>query len=332
MTEDLYDIIGAVFAADLLLTLHEHHALELLAHPRQPSEIAAATSWGPDVTHGALTFLAATTSVVVAVDGGFQLAQPYRGYNALGFHLDKFLRAYGPAVSSMGHATTARRFWADDVDQAALANAFARRTFKPPTLTAQILRAWTVRDLVDLGCGAGSLLVELACADPEFHGWGIDANKAMVDAARALAAEANVTDRVRFATGDVRELATLLPPDDFDATAVHARSLFNEFFADDSAAATEVAAAIRNAFPARLLFVEDYYGRLGTTHQGDFRHGRLQDLVQLASGQGIPPDSFEGWSAVYNTAGCSVLQRYEGHDDGIAWFVHVVQLGPTAAG
>lgn len=333
MNGDIYDIIGGAFAADLLMTLQEHHALDLLAEPRHPSEIAAVLSGDKDVIRGALDFLAATTSVVVSVDGErFQLAPRYRTYNSLGFQLDKFMRAYGPAVSSLGRPMSMAPGSGVGVNPAALANAFARRTSAHPSLTAQIIRAWPVEGLFDLGCGAGSVLIELARADPTFRGWGIDANSAMVEAARARTREAGVADQVEFVRGEVQHLATLVPQLGFDGAAVHARSLLNEFFADGPAAATEVVATIREVFAGRLLFVEDYYGRLGRSQGGDFRHSHLQDLVQLASGQGIPPDGFEGWAALYEAAGCSVLHRYEGHDDGVAWFVHVVLLGTSTAG
>ncbi|HSF98024.1 MAG TPA: class I SAM-dependent methyltransferase [Ornithinibacter sp.] len=333
MTGDIYDIVGGAFAVDLLMTLQDRDALDLLAEPRHPSEIAAVLSGDKDMIRGALDFLAATTSIVVALDAErFQLAARYRTYNSLGFQLDKFMRAYGPAVSSLGRPTSTALSSGIGVDAAALANAFARRTSAHPSLTARIIRAWPVEGLVDLGCGAGSVLIELARADPTFRGWGIDVNSSMVEAAQARAHEAGVADQVQFVRGGVHQLATLVPRVGFDEAALHARSLLNEFFADGPAAATEVVATIRDVFAGRLLFVEDYYGRLGTSHGGDFRHSHLQDLVQVASGQGIPPDGFEGWAALYEAAGCSVLHRYEGHDDGVAWFVHVVLLGSSAAG
>ncbi len=57
--------------------------------------------------------------------------------------------------------------------------------------------------VVDLGCGAGALVIELATRLPELRGHGIDVAPAVIERARAAAARSKVSDRVRFSVGDV---------------------------------------------------------------------------------------------------------------------------------
>lgn len=324
MTGDLYDVLGGSYAASLLMTLQRTGLLERLRRPTRVEDLVD----GVDETtglHAALTFLATSTTVLTALDdGSFELAPAYRTYNGLGFHLDKFLGGYGAAVQALGAPETGPR--ADLVDRVALARAFAGRSASAGTVMASVLQAWSVDALVDLGCGPGALLLELASADPGFRGWGIDANPALVAAATAASLDAGVADRVGFAVGDVRDVDAVVP-DGLESAAVHAGSLLNEFFARGDGAAVDVLTTIRGRFADRVIFVEDYYGRLGVAVDADVRHARLQDLAQVASGQGLPPPDAEGWAAVYAAAGCSLLHRYEATDDGIAWFIHVCRLG-----
>jgi len=57
--------------------------------------------------------------------------------------------------------------------------------------------------VVDLGCGAGALVIELAARLPELEGHGVDLAPAVIERARAAATRSAVADRVRFSVGDV---------------------------------------------------------------------------------------------------------------------------------
>ncbi len=62
--------------------------------------------------------------------------------------------------------------------------------------------------VVDLGCGAGALVIELATRLPGLRGHGIDLAPAPVERARASAARSGLADRVRFSLGDVTTVTT----------------------------------------------------------------------------------------------------------------------------
>ena len=60
--------------------------------------------------------------------------------------------------------------------------------------------------ILDAGCGAGDVLIELARACPEAKMVGIDLSEPLLDVARAAAQSAGVAERVSFETGNVQAM------------------------------------------------------------------------------------------------------------------------------
>ncbi|HEU5269368.1 MAG TPA: class I SAM-dependent methyltransferase, partial [Jatrophihabitans sp.] len=264
MKLDLFDAIAGHYAACCLSALQEAGVLAQLRQPASPATLADRTGLDPELLAGVLDFLAATTEVLARGPAGYQLADAYRSPNALEFHLDKFIGAYGPPIQALDQVLQQPASGAGLVAGAKLARAFAALHQPVPSLTAQLLRGWQIDSLVDLGCGAGGLLVELAGASASFRGWGFDANPEMVRAACRAADAAGVADRVEFRLADVRALEAGAVPDGAKAAAaIHARSLFNALIDRDGSAVVRLICRIRELFGATFLFVEDYYGRLG---------------------------------------------------------------------
>ena len=65
----------------------------------------------------------------------------------------------------------------------------------------------TVKNVVDLGCGKGAVLIQLSQA-LGLSGLGIDLLPAFVEAAQQKAVQWGVSDRVTFEVGDIREAVT----------------------------------------------------------------------------------------------------------------------------
>ena len=61
-------------------------------------------------------------------------------------------------------------------------------------------------EVVDLGCGPGYLVVELARAAPSLHVTGVDLSDEMVAEAERFAAQAGLGSRVAFRKGDVQRI------------------------------------------------------------------------------------------------------------------------------
>ncbi|WP_144440830.1 methyltransferase domain-containing protein [Streptomyces roseifaciens] len=327
---DAMDVIEGFYCSQTVWALHRLGVLPRLEDGADVPALAEEFALDEQLLSAVLDFIHRTTDLLVREDHHYRLAPSCRPYRRTAFHLEKFLGAYGPVIAGTATVLAAPGSGPELRDLPSLARAFGQLEPRSPSLTARVLRAWGVTSLFDLGCGAATLLVELATADPEFRGWGADSSDAMVKAADERISRSGLGGRLRILRSDVRELGGLTPrPDVEDVQALYGRSIANEFFADGGRSAVEVLTGLKELFPGRLLFLEDYYGRL--THHppagGNHRHTLLQDLAQVLSGQGVPPPDLPGWSGVYQAAGCSLVKAYEGHNEEISWFIHVLVLG-----
>lgn len=323
----LQTLFAGYFATRALHAAHRTGVLDGLGRPRHVEEVAAELSLDPVWLHPVLELLARRTPVVERLhDGRYRSVS--LDYERLGFALDKFIGAYGPCLDVDGPA-------GDAVDEDLLATAFERVTAEiearhdAPSPTVLLLEHWGVAaDVVDLGCGAGGVLGDLAHRNPRFRGIGVDANVAMCDAARAALARRGVADQVQILHGDAAlVLSTVDHERRATVTALHGRSFFNACFGAGAEGASATVRAVADAFPGRLLFVDDYYGELarpaGSSPCGSW--AELQDVVQAWSGQGVPPTDRREWAEVY-AAGGRLLHSYEDDIEGFRRFIHVVRL------
>jgi SAM-dependent methyltransferase len=327
--ESVLTLLDGYFATKVLYSMHRCGALAMIEIPMSAASVARALDVDAVWLETALEFLALRTTVVQRLpDHRFQAAcLPYEN---LGFALDKFVGAYGPCLEHDGPAPEA-------VDGHQLAKAFERVTSERtalssrPSTIATLVEQWDVAaDVVDLGCGSGGVLVELATRSSAFRGIGVDQNASMVEAARRALAEFQLDGQVDVLEGDAVSQLSSLPPDRLRAvTAVHARSFFNACFGVGPRHAAEEVRALSRLFAGRLLFVDDYYGELGrqAASSATPRWAVLQDIVQSWSGQGIPPGTRDEWAEVYAFGGARLLHSYEDELDGFRRFIHVVRLG-----
>lgn len=73
--------------------------------------------------------------------------------------------------------------------------------------------------VLDLGCGSGRFLVQLAEERPDCRGIGVDLSEGMLSLAAAHAERRGVDERVRFTIGDVTDLDPATQPDGVDVVA-----------------------------------------------------------------------------------------------------------------
>jgi hypothetical protein len=177
--------------------------------------------------------------------------------------------------------------------------------------------------VVDLGCGAGNLLVQLAKADRACTGWGVESNPALCEAARDRVRAERLGRRIRVIEGDVRRIDALIPEHARRrVTGVTACHVANEMFRSRGKAAVTWLRSVRKALPGRPVLIHDYYGRLGTSPRGASRHTLLHDYAQLISGQGIPPPTLRDWRDIYTRAGYRLVHVIE--DRSTTRFIHVI--------
>jgi len=319
-----FNPIGAIqgyYQSLLLLHFTRSQVFELLRKSRTVEDLAQECDWQPDPLRSCLDFLAETTGLVRRDRKGRYMAifPP-----AHVFEIEKFVGAYGQMALKLPELLSSRTTGRALVDDRSLARAFSSIADVSRGLVTAMIVGARPATLLDLGCGTGSLLVELAKLDPGFHGIGIDASKPMCKAARNHASRNNVSSRVRIAYQDARDVERLP-----DASALHAASLLNEMFAHGSDEAIAYLGKLKDRFQGCDIWLVDYYGRLGVgrkTRARDVGHALLHDLVQVLSGQGVPPPDLKSWRAIYRAAGCRLVEAHDFSGSGLDWFIHRVRF------
>jgi SAM-dependent methyltransferase len=324
------EIAEGFYVSHIVYHFHRQGILERLREPASATCIAAEQGYDAYRLQALLDYVSQRTDVLLrAGPGSYALNPDYAPYQRLAFHLDKFIGAYGPLLDNLDECLRPSAPGTRRVDEQALARAFGAVGNAGVITETEIIRSWNVHSLLDLGCGPGALLVELASRDPDFHGFGVDRSTDMCRLAAERVRQTGLGDAIRILHAEVEDvgayadLANSRPLD-----ALHCKSLLNEFFEKSSERAVRLLESLRLSFGGRLLFVADYYGRLTWDEPVDdaYAHTLVHDVAQLLSGQGVPPPSLAGWHELYARAGTSLLHAYEGDADGIAWFIHVIRL------
>jgi SAM-dependent methyltransferase len=324
---DLLEVVAGLYLSQVLLFLHRSGLLTAMRAPRTVAALCAQTGFDPTVLGALLEFVHLETAVLDRdPELGYSIRPEFAAWSRLPFQLEKFVGAYGPPLLALEHVVRDPAHGESLADQASLAAAYGGLA-SGRTLIGRLVSEWTESGLLDVGCGSGRLLAELAAANDAFRGWGLDSSQVMCELAQRRMVAAGAADRVGIQRCDAREIGSLEGSAwQHSVNAVHAGSVFNAM--PSEMAATRLVSDIQRLFPGRLLFVSDYYGRLTKVQdlQGDNRLAILQDVAQVISGQTIPPADAEGWNLIYVAAGSSLIHVTEGDSGGLRWFFHVVQL------
>lgn len=318
-----FDLVEAFQLAHAVSALHEAGVLTALETPTPVGTIADGHGFDVGVLRLMLEYVADRTQLLDR-NGDAYVTNKHYGPGARAL-IDQYIGAYGPNARATTRLLRDLNGAAELVDRKRHADAFEQLPGPGLAMLPEILRRLELGAVLDLGCGPGALLADLAVHDPSFEGWGLDANPQMCEAARRRLALAGVGDRVTIFEADVGALSAEIPSSVLGRVrTVTAASLLNGFFWPDEAPAVAWAQHLRAQLPGRLLVVVDYYGRLGK-HEGPLpRPIALHDYVQLLSGQGVPPPDLSGWRHVYEAAGCALVHAIE--DPQADRFVHLVRL------
>jgi SAM-dependent methyltransferase len=242
--------------------------------------------------------------------------------------LDQYVGAYGSCLTDL-HRVMTSTIVHDLVNEKRHAMAFTGDSDSINESIATVIKDLGVGSVLDLGSGAGHLLIMLAQEIASFVGVGVDSNSAMIELARTRASERGLSERISFFHGDLLDVITGWSDQRRESIDfLTASSVFNAYFQPPSGdRAVSLLLALKAAFPNRFLLISDYYGRLGHAHSmAAGRRTMLHDLAQLVSGQGVPPPDLAGWSRVYDQTKCNLLGTVERWDSEIHWFLHLIQL------
>jgi SAM-dependent methyltransferase len=235
------------------------------------------------------------------------------------FLIDLYTGAYGSTAEQLAEILRDPAIAPASVDRVRYARAFESLDSAALGILPDVISALEFNYTLDIGCGNGDLLAELARRNPSFVGWGIDSNPAMHKLARA-------GKGVRFLKADGTRLREEIP----ESVRSQIRSITccnfaNEMFAEGERQAIKWFRELHKLFPGRPLLNCDYYGRLGRAkNRKQQREALLHDYAQLISGQGIPPATMAEWRSIYSKAGCRLVHVIE--DSSTTRFIHIIAL------
>ena len=235
------------------------------------------------------------------------------------FLIDLYTGAYGSTAEQLAEILRDPATAPASVDRIRYARAFESLDGGALGILPDVIGALEFNYTLDIGCGNGDLLAELARRNPSFVGWGIDSNPAMLKLARA-------GKRVRFLKADGARLREELPKSvRSQIRSITCCNFANEMFANGEREAIRWFRELHKLFPGRPLLNGDYYGRLGRAkNRKQQRETLLHDYAQLISGQGIPPATMAAWRSIYSKAGCRLVHVID--DTSTTRFIHIIAL------
>lgn len=326
MTEERFTALELMQAMQLghaVAALHALGVMDALARAREPGELARQLGLDAVLVSGLLDHAARATDLVRRKGLRYQTTRSWD--RKARFLVNLYGLAFGAASAQVQALLCRRELGSRLVDRQRHAQAFNADPHEQPRILPALLRQFDIDRVLDLGCGAATLLIQIALSNPGFRGWGVEANAAMCLAARASARRAGVAHRVRLLRGNARRIEHVVPRTvAAKVQAVVASQFVNEMFGAGPSTAIKWLRSMRNVLPGRLLVVADYYGRLGSALAVDERLTLVHDHAQLVSGQGVPPPRRRDWALLYARAGARLVHSIE--DDRSTRFIHLVAL------
>ena len=321
--QSAFDLAEGFHLAHALLAFEHHGILSSLTREMTAAALAARHKVDASLLQAALELLAARTNLIARRGDKFRLTRHYDAYARFVIH--QYLGAYGRNAIALGRLLRNPAPAGGLVNRRQHAKAFE----DSPTLSCMLIADLVVQlgfnDVLDLGCGSGALLADLAGRVPGFQGWGLDSSPAMCAMARRRLKETAGASQVRIFRGDSSQPQAAISAAVIDRVGtLTAASLANEFFGAKSRLAERWLSSLRAAFPGRTLLIGDYYGQLGLARPPRSRALALHDFAQVISGQGVPPPDLASWKKIYRSARCSLIHVVEDREK--SFFVHLLKL------
>jgi SAM-dependent methyltransferase len=291
------ELISAANLCHALHALATCGLLDRLRADRPVPEEDLSSGLDPYLAPGFLRYLA-VCGVLEEHHGGYRLSRRGRLLTSdvalarLGFYLE----AYGPVVRRAADLLDRSASYGVDVvrDHGALGRRSGTvSTVSYVPIVAEAMRGRSATRLIDLGCGDGSLLIQLCLADPAVTATGLDIAPAAIGAARAAAEATGVVDRVRFEVADAFDPATW-PAGCDTAEVICGVGVLHEKFRDGDDAVIDLLNVLgKRVTGERMLLIGEPELRYDNReNDSDFF------LVHVLTGQGIPRDR-AGWLAVF---------------------------------
>ncbi len=305
--------------------LYKYKILTYICEPKTIKQISHHTGLLSGPLQSILDYASERTDFVQRDGDCYVLKQPIE---SLSYFLSQYLGAYGPCSLDLDKVLKIPESAKSLVDRVAHSHAFSGQPEPTIVQLSQLIDGFKCQNLLELGCGTASMLIDLAQKNPDFHGVGVDFSSNMCAVAEKRIKALGLDDRIKIHCIDVSNMGDLVNYGIAceNIQGVSMTSLLNEFFLPNCKGAIDCLKQLALQLPGRITFIADYYGRLGHDYGSGGTHCLLHDYVQAISGQGIPPPSLEGWQYVYNEANCTLIHAYEAEGD-MPFFIHMLQLG-----
>jgi SAM-dependent methyltransferase len=318
---ELDEVIARHFALSLVARLLNLGLFDSLARGATSNELATACNVDPQAFEAAIGFAVRFSGLLTNDADNIRFSDFVVGSGAARFRILKFFGVYQPCILNFGEARPA---------DALLALAYRQWARRSPVALVSYIMELKPRRVLEIGCGSAPVLRALANLDVEVCGLAVDSDSNMVALARELVTEQQLAERVTVAEATLSDVADRRPHWQGPFDVIVLRSVLNETFSDGSKAAailTRLAATHRGA----QIVVCEYLSKLGTPQGRE--SGPVQtlthDLVQVLSGQGLPPSMLEGWDDIYNAAGLQRLaRRVDNSVEGVTQFIDLIVANP----
>jgi SAM-dependent methyltransferase len=199
------------------------------------------------------------------------------------------------------------------------------------TWIRDMLASLGAKCVLDLGCGAGVFLTQLALKWPNGRGIGIDMNADAIAEAKDQARVDGVADRVQFFAEKLTDAPLTLSKEVVaKVDVVTAMFILHEFYGrGGTAAIASVMSSLRKHFPGRKLLMAEgtrsdpYEKRTGPSRN----HAQLDySLIHPLSRQG-PLRTPDEWKEIIESTGAKLLDRHAGFKLVPSWIsVYVIDL------
>ena len=318
-----HDMLCAYQVAHATFALHTLGVLDSMSTPKTAGELASAHGLHEDALRPLLDLIAVKTTLVSRRQVGYSVTTDYTAETR--FELEQYMGAYGRNTFELASVLRDPSRGPALIDGAAHAAAYAN--YGRPALghVVDIVTQLGFTSVLDIGCGPGLTLIELARREGGFTGYGLDANPHMLELGRRRVHAAGLSDRITLVEGDAAAVGSLTDARVDTIDCVLMGSVLNGYFDGARPGVVSVLSGVGQRFPGRAFIVADYYGALGRQEPPWALPTIIHDFAQIASTQGVPPETRDMWASIYESAGCLLIHTVETYDR--TGFVHIGKLG-----